>query len=84
MGTGEEMLGFTRKAFIQLWHPASACKTGREGISDVVVDSEMGRRAVSGLRLVDASVFPLFPSGDPQVTVYAIAEKIAEDILNGN
>jgi choline dehydrogenase len=35
------------------------------------------------VRVVDASAFPLLPPGHPQATVYALAEKIAADILRG-
>ena len=38
---------------------------------------------VNGLRVVDASMFPLLPPGHPQATVYAMAEKIADAILRG-
>lgn len=37
----------------------------------------------TGLRVVDASAFALRPPGHPQSTVYAFAEKIADDIKNG-
>jgi choline dehydrogenase len=35
------------------------------------------------LRVVDASIFPLLPPGHPTSTVYALAEKVAEDIQMG-
>ncbi|KAH9878034.1 hypothetical protein J1614_003251 [Plenodomus biglobosus] len=63
---------------------------------DAVVDSKAKVIGVSGLRVVDASSFALLPPGHPQVsylacfinkmltafqsTVYALAEKIADDI----
>jgi choline dehydrogenase len=36
---------------------------------------------VKGLRVVDASSLALLPPGHPQSTIYALAEKISEDIL---
>ncbi|USW48171.1 Putative glucose-methanol-choline oxidoreductase, FAD/NAD(P)-binding domain superfamily [Septoria linicola] len=39
---------------------------------------------VGGLRVVDASAFPILPPGHPQSTIYALAEKIADHILNGD
>ncbi|KAJ5334398.1 Glucose-methanol-choline oxidoreductase [Penicillium brevicompactum] len=38
---------------------------------------------VTGLRVVDASSFPVLPPGHPQSTVYMLAEKIAADIISG-
>lgn len=83
LSTNEEILDFIRKALITLWHAAGTCKMGKVGDADAVVDSRARVKGVSGLRVVDASVFPLLPPGHPQATVYAIAEKIAEDILMG-
>ncbi|KAK4152008.1 dehydrogenase pate [Chaetomidium leptoderma] len=38
---------------------------------------------IRGLRVVDLSVLPFSPPTHPQGTVYALAEKIAEDIVRG-
>jgi len=48
-----------------------------------VVDSKARVIGVKALRVVDASAFPLLPPGLPQATVYALAEKIAANILAG-
>ncbi|KAG6368204.1 hypothetical protein INS49_002405 [Diaporthe citri] len=45
-----------------------------------VVDTRLRVYGVKNLRIVDASVFPLEPSGNIQSTVYAVAERAA-DIL---
>ena len=83
VNSDEEILDFIRKALIQLWHAAGTCKMGKDGDENAVVDSKARVRGVHGLRVVDASVFPLLPPGHPQATVYAIAEKVAEDITEG-
>ncbi|KAG6986436.1 dehydrogenase pkfF [Physcia stellaris] len=83
VSTDEEILDFIRGGLITLWHAAGTCKMGKDGDADAVVDNRARVKGVSGLRVVDASVFPLLPPGHPQATVYAIAEKIAEDILMG-
>jgi choline dehydrogenase len=46
-----------------------------------VVDLEARVIGVSGLRVVDMSAFALLPPGQPQATVYMLAEKIADMIL---
>jgi choline dehydrogenase len=49
-----------------------------------VVDSTAKVFGVTGLRVVDASIFPILPPGHPQSACYVLAEKIADDILSGN
>ncbi|GKT93316.1 choline dehydrogenase [Colletotrichum tofieldiae] len=48
-----------------------------------VVDSNGRVFGVQGLRVADASTFPFALPGHPQSAVYALAEKIAEDIITG-
>lgn len=57
---------------------------GKKDDPQAVVDSNARVYGVKGLRVVDASAFPLLPPGHPQSTVYALAEKIADDIIKGN
>lgn len=47
-----------------------------------VVDSKLKVYGVNGLRIVDSSVMPIAARGNPQTTVYAVAERAA-DILKG-
>lgn len=81
VSSDEEILEFIRKALIQLWHAAGTCKMGKNGDMRAVVDSRARVKGVNGLRVVDASIFPLLPPGHPQATVYALAEKVADDIM---
>ncbi|KAI4118243.1 MAG: hypothetical protein LQ345_001662 [Seirophora villosa] len=89
VATDEEILSFIRQALVQLWHAAGTCKMGKAGDEKeggdgmAVVDPEGRVYGVKGLRVVDASVFPLLPPGHPQATIYALAEKIADAILSG-
>ncbi|KAL8676148.1 MAG: hypothetical protein Q9186_007302 [Xanthomendoza sp. 1 TL-2023] len=84
VGTDGEILEFIRRALIQVWHAAGTCKMGILAKDKMAVVDSKGRVfGVQGLRVVDASVFPVLPPGHPQATVYALAEKIAEDITTG-
>jgi choline dehydrogenase len=56
---------------------------GRSSDPIAVVDSKARVFGVQGLRVVDASSFPLLVPGHPQSTIYALAEKIADDIVGG-
>ncbi|KAL8640852.1 MAG: hypothetical protein Q9228_002272 [Teloschistes exilis] len=46
-----------------------------------VVDSRLRVHGVKGLRVVDASIFPMIPRGNIQSSVYAVAEKAADLIM---
>ena len=46
-----------------------------------VVDNRLRVHGVKGLRVCDASVFPMIPRGNIQSSVYAVAEKAADLIL---
>jgi len=64
-----------------VFHAACTCRIGEKGDKMAVVDSSARLYGVGGVRVVDASSFLLLPPGHPQSTVYALAEKIADDIL---
>lgn len=48
-----------------------------------VVDTSGRAFGVHSLRVVDGSIFPLLPPGHSTSTVYALAEKVAENIKMG-
>ena len=48
-----------------------------------VVDAELKVYGIIGLRVADASVFPVPIGGHPQATLYALAEQAADMILSG-
>lgn len=79
--TNEEILDVIRSSLMTVWHGACTCKMGTSDDDTAVVDSQARVFGVEGLRVVDASAFPLLPPGHPQATVYALAEKIADIII---
>ncbi|CAD6442953.1 41bc22b2-53f8-4e3f-aa10-f22bb75edc66 [Sclerotinia trifoliorum] len=84
--TDEEILEWIKTAASPSHHAAGTCKMGLANDTSAVVDSHgcvMG--GISGLRVVDISTWPVLPpSGAPVATVYAIAEKLAQDVLSGH
>ncbi|KXG52197.1 Glucose-methanol-choline oxidoreductase [Penicillium griseofulvum] len=63
-------------------HASCTCPIGADGDPMAVLDSKFRVRGVSGLRVVDASVYPRIPGTFTAVSTYMIAEKAADDILN--
>ncbi|KAG8527347.1 uncharacterized protein KY384_007499 [Bacidia gigantensis] len=75
------ILDFIQRSLMTIYHAAGTCKMGKVDDPMAVVDSKARVIGFQGLRVVDASSFPFLPPGHPQSTVYALAEKIAVDVL---
>ena len=58
-------------------HPCGTCAMLPEEKGGVV-DTRLRVYGVKGLRIVDASVFPMVPRGNIQSSVYAVAERAAD------
>jgi len=79
--TDDDFLGYLRSSGTTVYHPSC---TNRMGTDDrAVVDTELRVRGVEGLRVVDASVFPLVPSSNIHPAVLMTAEKAAAMIARG-
>ena len=74
---------FVRKASVGVWHASCTCRMGTDD-DPMAVTNNAGRvRGVDGLRVVDASVFPVVPCANTNFPVLMTAEKIADAILAG-
>lgn len=60
-------------------HPCGTCAMLPKN-NGGVVDHRLRVYGVQGLRVVDASIFPLIPRGNLQTSVYAVAERAADFI----
>lgn len=78
-----DILDAIQRSAQTIWHASGTNKMGRENDEMAVVDSRARVIGLQGLRVVDASAFPFLPPGQPQSMVYALAEKIAQEILVG-
>lgn len=62
-------------------HASCTCAIGPDGGADAVLDSNFRVRGATGLRVVDASVFPRIPGFFIVSAIYMIGEKAADVIL---
>ena len=75
----DELLeAFVRRATIGVWHASCSCRMGRTDDPMAVVDTEGRVFGVGGLRVVDASIFPVVPCANTNLPTLMAAEKIAE------
>ena len=70
-----------RKAAIGVWHASCSCRMGADGDPMAVTDPQGRVRGVEGLRVVDASIFPLVPCANTNFPTLMTAEKIADAIV---
>ncbi|MGE0416489.1 MAG: GMC family oxidoreductase [Acetobacteraceae bacterium] len=74
---------FIRKAAVGVWHASCTCRMGADSDPMAVTDPSGRVRGVDGLRVVDASVFPVVPCANTNIPTIMTAEKIADAILAG-
>jgi 5-(hydroxymethyl)furfural/furfural oxidase len=78
MSDDEALEAFVRKAAIGVWHASCSCRMGRVDNPMAVVDTEGRVKGVQGLRVIDASIFPVVPCANTNFPTLMAAEKIAE------
>ncbi|MFT5172071.1 MAG: 5-(hydroxymethyl)furfural/furfural oxidase [Gammaproteobacteria bacterium] len=79
----DAMETFARTAAVGVWHASCSCRMGADD-DPMAVTNNAGRvRGVAGLRVVDASLFPIVPSANTNFPTLMLAEKISDMILNG-
>ncbi len=74
---------FVRKASVGVWHASCTCRMGTDDDPMAVTNAAGRVRGVDGLRVVDASVFPVVPCANTNFPVLMTAEKMADAILSG-
>jgi 5-(hydroxymethyl)furfural/furfural oxidase len=81
MSDDEALETFVRKSAIGVWHASCSCRMGRPDDPMAVVDTQGRVKGVQGLRVVDASIFPVVPCANTNFPTLMAAEKIAETML---
>jgi len=78
MRDDEALEDFVRKSAIGVWHASCSCRMGRPDDPMAVVDTQGRVRGTQGLRVVDASIFPVVPCANTNFPTLMAAEKIAD------
>jgi choline dehydrogenase len=76
-----ELRDYARATVASYCHPVGTLAMGTG--QDSVVDTDLRLHGIEGVRIADASVMPAIPAGNTNATVYAIAERAAELLLEG-
>ncbi|MEX0730105.1 MAG: choline dehydrogenase [Aquisalimonadaceae bacterium] len=77
----DEILDFIREEATTIFHPSGTCQMGPADQPGAVVDARLRVYGVHGLRVVDASVMPVIPSGNTNAAAIMIGEKASDMIL---
>jgi choline dehydrogenase len=72
----DQLRAFVRQRADSYHHQAGSCKMGVDRMA--VVDPQLRVYGVQGLRVADASVMPVVPSGNCHTGIVAIAEKVSD------
>lgn len=76
----EEIDAFVRQAVESAYHPSCTCKMGVD--EQAVVGPDTRVHGLTGLRVVDSSVFPTIPNGNLNAPTIMVAERAA-DLIRG-
>jgi len=74
---------YVRRNSYTAYHMCGSARMGQRNDPEAVVDPELRLIGADGLRIVDASVFPVIPSSNTFLPVVAVAEKAADIVRQG-
>ncbi len=84
MSEDEVLADFIKKSTVGVWHASCTCRMGAKNDKMAVTDNEGRVHGISGLRVVDASIFPIVPCANLNFPTLMTAEKISDKILASN
>ncbi len=77
----EALEAYIKRATVGVWHCSCSCRMGADNDPMAVTDQGGRVRGVHGLRVVDASIFPVVPCANTNFPTMMVAEKIADEML---
>ena len=83
MTNDQKLEAFIRQAAIGVWHASCSCRMGSADDPMAVTDPAGLVRGVPGLRVADASLFPVVPCANTNIPTLMLAEKIADGMVGG-
>jgi len=78
--TAQSLMDDVAQRASTVFHPVSTCRMGPDPLH-AVVDPQLRVHGVSGLRVIDASVFPTLTSGNTNAPTIMLAEKGSDLVL---
>lgn len=78
----DSLLDYARNHGVTVFHPAGTCRMGPDSTT-CVVDAKLRVHGIDALRIADASIFPILPSGNINAPAILIGEKASDLILSG-
>jgi choline dehydrogenase len=76
----DALVAFLRDNAQSMYHPVGTCRMGPSAEDGAVVDARLRVHGIGGLRVVDASIMPVVPSGNTNAPAIMVAEKAADMI----
>jgi len=75
----DDLKSFIRSAGYTVHHPCGTCRIGTD--KEAVVDPDLKVHGIEGLRVADASVFPLLVGGNTNAAAVMVGERGADKVL---
>src|SRR5690606_25519843 len=77
----EAIRQFIRANGYTVHHPCGTCRMGAADDPTAVVDPDLRVRGIAGLRVADASVFPMLVGGNSNAPAVMVGERGADKVL---
>lgn len=81
MASEQQLADFALDSVSGTGHACGTCRMGSAADTQAVVDPHGRVHGGQGLRVVDASIMPIVPSGGTHIPTIMVAEKLAQSIL---
>ncbi len=76
----DQLIEYLRNNAQSMYHPVGTCRMGPAQDPLSVVDARLRVHGVEGLRVVDCSIMPVVPSGNPNAPAVMVAAQAADMI----
>jgi choline dehydrogenase-like flavoprotein len=76
--TDEDIETWVRSHVELIYHPSGTCRMGAADDDQAVLDPQLRVRGIDGLRVADASVFPVITGGNTNAPTMMVAERAAD------